>query len=138
ERPVGTFSHANLSDIFEYLSPDQTVASLDVLGERMRPGGRIAFWNLFVDRRVPQDHPTLNRLEDLSTKLWDRDRSWFYRAFHVAEVGTRTGGAPPAQRPEPASTATGSGSPTADHAGQEPAAVIPIGASQGDRRSRPR
>jgi hydroxymethylglutaryl-CoA reductase (NADPH) len=89
DRPVGAYSHANLSDIFEYLSPVQTAESLIVLGERLRPGGRVAFWNHLVDRSVPTDHPGLEPLPELATRLHEQDRSCVYRAFHVAAVRPR-------------------------------------------------
>ena len=56
----------------------------DALGTQLRPGGRIAYWNLLVPRRSPAalGHK-LTHLSALSESLFGRDRSWFCRAFHV-------------------------------------------------------
>lgn len=83
-RPAGAFSHGNLSDAFEYMSPELAQRVFGALGEGLRPGGRIAWWNLLVPREA--DVPSLRTLPELSQRLWARDRSWFYRAFFVAEV----------------------------------------------------
>jgi len=87
QKPKGHYSKANLSDIFEYMSPELNEAVFQSLGTHMRSGGRIAFWNLLVPRTSPQGLRNILRpLPELSTQLHAQDRSWFYRAFHVEEV----------------------------------------------------
>lgn len=85
--PVGRYSKLNLSDLFEYMSSDDADALFAALAERVRPGGRITYWNLLVPRTSP---PTLaarlRRRDDIARPLWEQDRSWFYRAFHMEEV----------------------------------------------------
>ena len=84
--PAGSYSKANLSDIFEYMTPELNHAVFSLLAARLRPGGRVAWWNLLVPRTVPTDlQDELRPLTELSTRLWEQDRSWFYRAFHVAQ-----------------------------------------------------
>ncbi len=84
--PAGSYSKANLSDIFEYMSPELNAAVFGLLADRLRSGGRVAWWNLLVPRSVPDSlHDRLRPLPDLSQRLWEQDRSWFYRSFHVAE-----------------------------------------------------
>jgi S-adenosylmethionine-diacylglycerol 3-amino-3-carboxypropyl transferase len=86
-RPRGTFTKANVSDVFEYMSEDASAALFRAFAEHMKPGGRICYWNLLVPRQSPAalaDRFTL--LEDLSRSLWEKDRSFLYRAFHVEEV----------------------------------------------------
>jgi S-adenosylmethionine-diacylglycerol 3-amino-3-carboxypropyl transferase len=85
-RPAGTFSHAALSDVFEYQSPQEARGVMKILGERLQRGGRVAFWNFLVDRAPGWGGEALIRLDGLSDELWRQDRSWFYRSFHVAEV----------------------------------------------------
>lgn len=81
------FDGANLSDIFEYLSPDETSAMLERIAGALRPGGRICYWNLLVVRRSPPSLAArLSPLAALSRALTRRDRSWFYRAFRADEV----------------------------------------------------
>jgi len=85
-RAPASLSSAALSDVFEYLSDDATAIVAERLARAIRPGGRIAYWNLFVPRDAARATPRLRSLDALSTKLWAQDRAWFYRAFHVDEV----------------------------------------------------
>ena len=92
-RPVGAFSKANLSDLFEYLSDEATDAIFETIGDRLRPGGRACFWNLLVPREPSRAaseggaaRARLRPLRALEAALYARDRSWFYRAFHIEEV----------------------------------------------------
>jgi S-adenosylmethionine-diacylglycerol 3-amino-3-carboxypropyl transferase len=75
---------ANLSDVFEYLSPDATRALLASLATRLRPGGRIAYWNLFVDRSTSAEDG-FEPVSDLGEELFAGDRVPFYGAFRVDE-----------------------------------------------------
>ena len=87
ERPVGAFSKANLSDIFEYMSEALSTQVFEALGTQLRAGGRVAYWNLLVPRQAPPSlGHLLTPLSSLSEALSAQDRSWFYRAFHVDEV----------------------------------------------------
>jgi S-adenosylmethionine-diacylglycerol 3-amino-3-carboxypropyl transferase len=52
-----------------------------------RPGARIAYWNLFVDRQCPAD--LADRVEvdmDGGAALLARDRAFFYQAFRLETV----------------------------------------------------
>ncbi len=85
--PPGKYNKANLSDLPEYLSPRRYECLLRRLADRLRPGGRIAYWNLLVPRsRPPSLSHRLRSLPDLARSLWRRDRAWCYRAFRVEEV----------------------------------------------------
>ena len=78
---------ANLSDIFEYLSEDETAEALDAIAGGLVPGGRLCYWNLLVPRERPRTLATrLRSRAALGRTLWKRDRSWFYRAVRVEEV----------------------------------------------------
>ena len=88
-KPSGYFSKANLSDIFEYMSPELNEAVFEALGRQLRPGGRIAYWNLLVPRTSSHRlRHLLQPLTELSEQLHAQDRSWFYRAFHVEQLCT--------------------------------------------------
>jgi S-adenosylmethionine-diacylglycerol 3-amino-3-carboxypropyl transferase len=77
----------NFSDVFEYLSPQQTTEALAVAATALKPGGRICYWNLLVERQCPPElSDRIRQLRDLGDTLWKRDRSWFYRAVRVEEV----------------------------------------------------
>jgi S-adenosylmethionine-diacylglycerol 3-amino-3-carboxypropyl transferase len=84
--PRGTVSAAGLSDVFEYMSSAASDALFSRLAAVLEPGGRIAFWNLFVTRCPSRNAPRFQPRRALSRALWRRDRSWFYRDFHVVEV----------------------------------------------------
>jgi S-adenosylmethionine-diacylglycerol 3-amino-3-carboxypropyl transferase len=84
DRPIDRF---NLSDIFEYVSLDNYHRMLEAMVRRSRPGGRLAYWNMLAPRRRP-DHLAhqLRPLDDLSARLHEADRAFFYSAFRVEEV----------------------------------------------------
>ena len=87
DHPNGYFNKANLSDLFEYLSEEQTTDILGVLASKFRVGGRIAYWNLLVPRhRAESLAPKLKRCEALAQSLYRQDRNLFYRDFHIEEV----------------------------------------------------
>jgi S-adenosylmethionine-diacylglycerol 3-amino-3-carboxypropyl transferase len=78
---------ANLSDIFEYLSPENACALLARLAGLSRPGARVAYWNMMVPRRGAEHLPDrLRPLRALSERLLAVDKAFFYRDFIVEEV----------------------------------------------------
>lgn len=86
------FDALNLSDLFEYLSPDESDALFARLADATAPGGRLAYWNLLADRR-PGPHLTerLRPLDALAARLHGLDKAPFYSAFRVDErVGARS------------------------------------------------
>lgn len=85
--PVGAFSHANLSDVFEYMSADATERLLADFVSRLRGGGRLAYWNLLVERRRPASlEDRLVPLGQAADALFARDRVPFYGAFRLEEI----------------------------------------------------
>jgi S-adenosylmethionine-diacylglycerol 3-amino-3-carboxypropyl transferase len=81
------FGGANLSNVFEYLSKDESAELLGKLARVMRPGGQLCFWNLLVPRAIPagQQHKWQARATD-PRELAALDRTGFYSGFHVAEA----------------------------------------------------
>lgn len=87
---IGTGEKAdgfNLSDIFEYMSPDvfeQVYASVLAAAA---PKARLVYWNMMVPRRVPaavaDEITTLGKLEQA---LKAQDKAFFYSDFVVEEV----------------------------------------------------
>jgi S-adenosylmethionine-diacylglycerol 3-amino-3-carboxypropyl transferase len=77
----------NLSDIFEYLAPQ---LSRDVYGrllDHSRTGARLAYWNMLVPRRRPEEFAARVRShEALGAELLARDHAFFYSALVVEEV----------------------------------------------------
>lgn len=82
--PVDAF---NLSDIFEYMSESEHDRVYAALVARSRPGARLAYWNMLAPRGVaPSAADRVRPRADLAGPLHQRDRAWFYQAFHLDEV----------------------------------------------------
>lgn len=77
----------NLSDIFEYMSPENSDALLGKLAEVGRPGGRLAYWNLLAERHRPESLAhALRPLSAEAERLFGQDKAFFYGAFVLEEV----------------------------------------------------
>ena len=77
----------NLSDIFEYMSPENYRALLARLARSARSGSRLAYWNMLAPRSRPEDMATVLRpLSDLAGALHERDKAFFYSSFVLEEV----------------------------------------------------
>lgn len=78
---------ANLSDVFEYLSPENARALFGRVADLARPGARLAYWNMIVPRHGAGYLPErLRRKEELSRRLFAQDKAFFYSDFVVDEV----------------------------------------------------
>ena len=75
----------NLSDIFEYMSEENSAQLMRRLVGRASPGGRLAYWNMLAPRSCPEQLP-VDPLEELSQCLHQQDRAFFYSRFVVEEV----------------------------------------------------
>jgi S-adenosylmethionine-diacylglycerol 3-amino-3-carboxypropyl transferase len=87
ERAPAKIDKFNLSDIFEYMSPENTAALLERLANASRPGGRLAYWNMLAPRSRPES--LADRLlprPDIARPLFEQDRAFFYSALRVEEV----------------------------------------------------
>ncbi|PUB10171.1 DUF3419 family protein [Yoonia sediminilitoris] len=77
----------NLSDIFEYMSPDIFAQVYGSILQASAPGARLVYWNMMAPRRVPpaiMDRvTTLSELED---RLKVQDKAFFYSDFVVEQV----------------------------------------------------
>lgn len=77
----------NLSDIFEYMSMDNTAALLAQLAAASRPGGRLAYWNMLAPRSRPESlAERLRPKANLAGELFVQDKAFFYSALVVEEV----------------------------------------------------
>ncbi len=80
------FHYFNLSNIFDYMSREQFRSTGEKLLAAAEPGGRLAYWNLMVPRRLSEVFPhRLKYLADLSASLHQRDKGFFYSSFIVEE-----------------------------------------------------
>jgi S-adenosylmethionine-diacylglycerol 3-amino-3-carboxypropyl transferase len=81
-REFGAFDHMNLSNIFEYMDAATFKATAGKLVEGCKAGGRLAYWNLMVPRKISNVFPEqMTCLEDLSQSLSKKDKGFFYNAF---------------------------------------------------------
>jgi len=86
------FDAFNLSDIFEYMAPEEARACGADLAEHARTGARFAYWNMLAPRRLSALLPgTFHRDDELADRLFKRDRAFFYSAFHLDRLGTGNG-----------------------------------------------
>ena len=77
----------NLSDIFEYMSPENYHAALDRIVETAAPGARLVYWNMLVPRTRPITlADRIVPLSSLAHDLHTRDKAFFYSALVVEEV----------------------------------------------------
>jgi S-adenosylmethionine-diacylglycerol 3-amino-3-carboxypropyl transferase len=83
--PNGYFSKANLSDLFEYLSPKDTQSLIQTLIEGMSTKSRLAYWNLLVDRSASSTLP-ITEYKEKATALHKKDRCFFYSRFIIEEA----------------------------------------------------
>lgn len=87
EQAPGRFNGFNLSDIFEYMSPSGHGESYAAFAALAHPGARLVYWNLLAPRGLPESlRGRIVPRRDLADALHQRDRAWFYGAFHVDEV----------------------------------------------------
>ena len=87
EAGTGAIDRFNLSDIFEYMSPEHYQRLLERLAAAGRPGGRLAYWNMLAERRRPE--ALADRLIpqcELAARLYAQDKAFFYSAFVVEEI----------------------------------------------------
>jgi S-adenosylmethionine-diacylglycerol 3-amino-3-carboxypropyl transferase len=77
----------NLSDIFEYMSAENTAALLARIVPSCHPGARLAYWNMLAPRSRPESlAPRLQPLSDTAQRLFAEDKAFFYHRFVVEEV----------------------------------------------------
>lgn len=90
ERFVSTGEKAdgfNLSDIFEYMTPDVFETVYGSLLDASKPGARLVYWNMMAPRRVPPRFSArVRRLEDVEAAGKAADKAFFYSDFVVEEA----------------------------------------------------
>jgi S-adenosylmethionine-diacylglycerol 3-amino-3-carboxypropyl transferase len=95
EQPAlaGPFHGFNLSNIFEYASPEEQVRWYAALAKRAETHARFVYWNLLVPRGCPASLAGRARsLLEVAAALHARDQIGLYEALHVDEIlpgGTR-------------------------------------------------
>jgi len=81
------FDAFNLSDIFEYMSEEQTELLLRRLVSASNPDARLFYWNMLAPRRRPESmRDVLEPLDDLAASLHASDKAFFYSRVVVERV----------------------------------------------------
>ena len=77
----------NLSDIFEYMSPEMFGQVYGSILSAAAPRARLVYWNMMAPRRVPDEFSErVKTLSDLEDGLKAKDMAFFYSDFVVEEV----------------------------------------------------
>jgi S-adenosylmethionine-diacylglycerol 3-amino-3-carboxypropyl transferase len=83
----GSFDCFNLSDIFEYMSPESYEQLLRCIVARSNRRARLAYWNMLAPRSRPETMAAvLEPLDKVSHALFVQDKAFFYSAFIVERV----------------------------------------------------
>jgi S-adenosylmethionine-diacylglycerol 3-amino-3-carboxypropyl transferase len=86
DAPGGPFHGFNLSDLFEYLSPEAFHGVYAALLKQARPQARLAWWNLLLGRRSPAPASRVRRLTAEAARLHAQEKAWFYGSLELDEV----------------------------------------------------
>ena len=86
QQAPGKFDGFNLSDIFEYMSQEESAAVYAAIVKRAQPKARLAYWNLLIQRHCPLPKSKARHLPSLSAALYAQDKAWFYQDFVVDEA----------------------------------------------------
>jgi len=77
----------NLSDIFEYMSPENTEQLLAAIISNSNPNARLIYWNMLAPRSRPESLASqLVPLEQLASSLFLQDKAFFYSRLIIEEV----------------------------------------------------
>jgi S-adenosylmethionine-diacylglycerol 3-amino-3-carboxypropyl transferase len=77
------FDFVHLSNILDWLSPEQAARTLELAHRALRPGGYLIIRQLNSTLAIPVLGAKLQWLPELAADLHARDRSFFYRWIHI-------------------------------------------------------
>jgi len=80
---AGSLDFIHLSNILDWLSPDQSASLLEHAWKALARGGRMVIRQLNSALDIPATVPQFNWLKDEASRLHASDRSFFYRELHV-------------------------------------------------------
>lgn len=81
------FDGFNLSDVFEYMAPDEFAACYGRLLDLAAPNARLVYWNMMVPRRVPERHTAAVRCDAAAeARLKAADKAFFYGDLVIEDV----------------------------------------------------
>ena len=77
------FDFVHLSNILDWLNPQQATKTLELAGQALRRGGYLLIRQLNSTLDIPSMGRQFSWLEDEAAALHARDRSFFYRSLHL-------------------------------------------------------
>ncbi len=87
KQPERRYDAFNLSDIFEYMSEENTAVLLRKIADAANPGARLAYWNMLAPRSRPEALAgRLKSCDAEAERLFAEDRAFFYSRFVVEEA----------------------------------------------------
>lgn len=96
-QPSATIDRFNLSDVFEYVPVSHADRLMEEIARTGRRGGRVAYWNLLVDRsRPPHLADRLRSRPEEAEALHRNDKAFFYSRFVLEDIAAP---GPRARRP---------------------------------------
>lgn len=86
-KKFGSFHCMNLSNIFEYMDTGLFTKTAQQLIDATEKGGKLAYWNLMVPRRISKVFTEKTAYqESLSKQLSEADKGFFYNQFIIDQV----------------------------------------------------
>jgi S-adenosylmethionine-diacylglycerol 3-amino-3-carboxypropyl transferase len=82
-RARGEYDFVHLSNILDWLNPEQARVTLDLAHAALRPGGWTLIRQLNSTLDIPASGPGFSWRAEEALALHARDRSYFYRALHL-------------------------------------------------------
>jgi S-adenosylmethionine-diacylglycerol 3-amino-3-carboxypropyl transferase len=83
----GKFHYMNLSNIFEYMNAALFAETAAALIDGTAPGGKLAYWNLMVPRRISALFTAkVEYQKEISLALEEKDKGFFYSQFIIDTV----------------------------------------------------
>ncbi len=79
----GSFDFVHLSNILDWLTPEEARHTLDLSVRALRPGGAVFIRQLNSSLNIPGLCSAFRWRQDEGMQLLARDRSFFYRALHL-------------------------------------------------------
>lgn len=83
--PNNTFTKGNFSNLFEYLSIEETTNLFELIHEKFSDESKLAYWNL-LNVRTSEKMNGFEYQKELSNKLHKDDKSWFYQDFRIDKI----------------------------------------------------
>ncbi len=82
----GKFNYMNLSNIFEYMNKQLFTTTAKELIRGTEKDGKLAYWNLMIERRISEAFTEVKYEDDISKNLTEKDKGFFYNQFIIDRI----------------------------------------------------